>query len=175
MFASQRIALVVSCGLAFGSFGVAAHAQTAAQQLPAGTTLSAPPPGSVPVTNPANAASAPASGAQMVSGVTGATTAATPGALGENGLPSIDNATPGNVAGLLSYCVHKKYTDTTTSRSVARKLAKRADVKNDQNYSLGGQGLLANGTTTPFDISTLSKSKRVKLCSDLTKKGQGLQ
>ncbi|MFT8720529.1 DUF2501 domain-containing protein [Acetobacter sp.] len=174
MSASRYIALAVTCGLTIGSFG-AAHAQTAAQQLPAGTTLSAPPPGSIPVTDPAHPASAPTQGAQVIKDVTGATTSATPGSLGENGLPSIDNATPGNVAGLLSYCVHKNYTSGTTPRSVARKLAKRADVKTDQNYSLGGQGLLANGTTTPFDISTLDKSKRVKLCSDLTKKGQSLQ
>ncbi|AQS86060.1 MAG: DUF2501 domain-containing protein [Acetobacter aceti] len=174
MFASRHIALVASFGMALASVGVA-QAQTAAQQLPAGTTLSTAPNGALPVTNPANAASAPTEGAQMVKGITGATTAATPGALGENGLPSIDNATPGNVAGLLSYCIHKKYVNGTTSRSVARKLAKRADVKNDQNYSLGGQGLLSNATSTPFDISTLDKSKRVKLCSDLTKKGQELQ
>ncbi|GBR03139.1 hypothetical protein AA21952_0968 [Acetobacter oeni LMG 21952] len=111
----------------------------------------------------------------MVHGVTGADTAGTPGAVGAGGMPSIDNAGTGNVAGLLSYCVDKKYTPGTTPRTVARKLAERPDVKNDQAYSLGGQGLLQNGTSTPFDISTLKKSQRVKLCSDLTKKGQSLQ
>lgn len=173
MLGNRTLALVATTGLAFASIG-AAHAQTAAQQIPAGTTMSAPPPGGIPVTNPADQASAPTQGAQVVHGITGATTAATPGALGENGLPPIDNATPGNVAGLLSYCIHKDYTSGTTPRSVARKLAKRADVKSDQAYSLGGQGLLTNGTSTPFDVSTLKKSQRVKLCSDLTKKGQSL-
>ncbi|NHO32870.1 DUF2501 domain-containing protein [Acetobacter fallax] len=172
MFGSRQLALLATCGLVLSSAGVA-YAQTS-QQLPAGTTLSAPPPGSIPVTNPADAASAPSQGAQMVHGVTGAATSATPGALNEGGMPSIDSASPGNVAGLLSYCIHKKYVYGTTPRSVARGLAKRQDVKNDQAYSLGGQGLLQNGSSTPFDISTLNKSQRVKLCSDLTKKGQTL-
>lgn len=130
--------------------------------------------GSVPVTDPADKASAPAQGVQMVQGVTGAATAGTPGALGENGLPPITEASAGNVAGLLSYCIQKQYVYGTTSRTVGRDLAKRADVKNDQGYSLGGQGLLQNGTSTPFDISTLDKSARVKLCSDLTHRGQEL-
>ncbi len=174
MFGSRQLALLASCGLVVASFG-AAHAQTT-QSVPAGTTLPAAPPGSVPVTNPADAASAPTSpGAQIVNGVTGASTAATPGAVGAGGMPSIDNASTGNVAGLLYYCVNKKYTYGTTTRSVGRALAKRQDVKNDQGYSLGGQGLLQNGTSTPFDISTLDKSRRVKLCSDLTKKGQTME
>lgn len=174
MKVSYYLALFVSCGLVAGTLD-AARAQSVAEQLPAGTTLSTAPAGAVPVTNPLHSAAAPTSGVQMVKGVTGATTASTPGAVGEGGLPSLDHATPGNVAGLVSYCVHKKYTPGTTARSVGRALAKRDDVKSDQNYSLGGQGLLANDTSKPFDIATLSKSKRVMLCSDLVKKGQSLQ
>lgn len=151
-----------------------AQAQTQTVQVPVGTTLPTAPSGAIPVTNPANAASAPTKGAQLVTGVTGATTAATPGALAEAGLPSIAQASPGNVAGLLSYCVRKDYVSGTTARSVARTLAERADVKHDENYSLGGQGLLQNATSKPFDIASLGQSARVKLCSDLVKKGQSL-
>ncbi|GBQ25208.1 hypothetical protein AA12717_2004 [Gluconacetobacter sacchari DSM 12717] len=172
MLKGRFVAFAVSCGLVVSG---AAHAQSAAAQLPAGTTLSTPPAGSVPVASPADPASNPATrGTQIVKGVTGTTTAATPGVLGENGLPSLASANAGNVAGLLSYCIHKKLVYGTTSRSTARALAKRDDVKNDQFYSVGGQGLLETGTSTPFDISTLDRSKRVELCSDLVKKGQSL-
>lgn len=173
MFGSKQFALLASCGLILASVGTAG-AQTT-QPIPSGTTFSAPPVGSVPVTNPADAASAPSHGAQIVNGVTGASTTSTPGALGAGARPTIEHATAGNVAGLLAYCINKQYVYGTTPRSVARKLAKRADVKNDPAYSLGGQGLLVNGTTTPFDISTLDQSQRVKVCSDLTKKGQTLR
>ncbi|GAN71437.1 DUF2501 domain-containing protein [Acetobacter syzygii] len=159
--------------LALGGVHVA-QAQTVAAELPAGTTTPTPPPGALLATNPANPASAPTNGAQIINNVTGTTTATTPGALGENGLPDITHASAGNVAGLLTYCIHKNYVSGTTPRSVARTLAKRPDVKNDPHYSIGGQGLLQNGTSTPFDVATLDQSARVKLCSDLTKKGQSL-
>ncbi|WP_246375823.1 DUF2501 domain-containing protein [Gluconacetobacter takamatsuzukensis] len=167
-------AFALSCGVAFSAVG-AAHAQGAPAQVPAGTTLSTQPVGSVPVTSPADPASNPATqGAQVVNGVTGSTTAATPGVLGTNGLPTLASAGPGNVAGLVTYCIHKKLVYGTTARSTARALAKRDDVKNDQFYSVGGQGLLQTGSSTPFDIATLDRSKRVELCSDLVKKGQSL-
>lgn len=168
------LAFALSGGLVLSAVG-GAQAQSAAGQLPAGTTLSTQPAGSVPVTSPADPASNPATqGTQIVNGVTGSTTAATPGALGTDGLPTLASAGAGNVAGLLSYCIHKKLVYGTTARSTARALAKRDDVKNDQFYSVGGQGLLQTGTSTPFDIATLDKSKRVELCSDLVKKGQSL-
>ncbi|MBO1359175.1 DUF2501 domain-containing protein [Acetobacter sacchari] len=174
MLKTQYIALGAACGLAFSAIG-AAHAQSAAAQLPAGTVLSTQPAGSVPVTAPADPASNLATkGTQIVKGVTGSATSATPGALDENGLPSLSSASTGNVTGLLSYCISKKLVNSTTARSTARNLAKRDDVKSDQGYSIGGQGLLQNGSSTPFDISTLNKSKRVELCSDLVKKGQSL-
>lgn len=166
--------LIASTFIAALSGAGIAQAQTVAAELPPGTTTPTPPPGALLATNPANPASAPTQGTQVINNVTGTITAATPGALGENGLPSIDHASTGNVAGLLSYCINKNYTSGTTSRSVARALAQRPDVKNDPHYSIGGQGLLQNGTTTPFDVATLGQSERVKLCSDLTKKGQSL-
>ncbi|MFT8420595.1 MAG: DUF2501 domain-containing protein [Gluconacetobacter sp.] len=174
MLMNRFSALAVSCGLAFSVVG-AAQAQGVPEQVPAGTTLSTPPAGSVPVTSPVDPASNPATqGAQIVNGVTGSTTAATPGVLGENGLPTLASASAGNVAGLVTYCIHKKLVYGTTARTTARALVKRDDVKNDQFYSVGGQGLLQTGTSTPFDISTLGRSKRVELCSDLVKKGQSL-
>ncbi|PHY95502.1 DUF2501 domain-containing protein [Acetobacter pomorum] len=173
MFFTQKTIMAASCILGLSAASMA-HAQNMPVRIPTGTTFPAAPSGALPVTDPAHPASAPTEGAQLVGNVSGTSTTSTPGVLGEGGLPSIENTSTGNVAGLLSYCVHKNYASGTTPRSVARNLSKRPDVRNDQGYSLGGQGLLQNGTSKPFDIATLDLSKRVKLCSDLTKKGQSL-
>lgn len=173
MFSTKKTIMAASCILGLSAASMA-HAQNTSSPLPAGTTFPTAPADALPVTDPAHPASAPTNGAQVVGNVSGTSTTATPGVLGEGGLPSIENASTGNVAGLLSYCVHKNYASGTTPRSVARNLSKRPDVRNDQGYSLGGQGLLQNSTSKPFDIATLELSKRVKLCSDLTKKGQSL-
>lgn len=172
LFSKQTVVLSVLI-LSLGSVN-ATQAQTIAAELPPGTTTPTPPPGALPATNPANPDSAPTQGAQIINNVTGTITAATPGALEENDLPSMNQAGAGNVAGLLAYCIHKNYVYGTTSRSVARTLAKQQTVQKDPYYSIGGQGLLQNGTTTPFDIATLATPERVKLCSALTKKGQTL-
>ncbi|MDG6095443.1 DUF2501 domain-containing protein [Acetobacter sp. AN02] len=128
----------------------------------------------VVVPTPGTSPSVPTQGHQVVGGVAGVSTAASPGMTNDGGLPSIDNASKGNVAGLLSYCVHKRILNDTTTRVTGRTLAKAKDVKSDPGYSLGGQGLLQNDTPTPFKISTLDKSKQVELCSQIVKKGQSM-
>ena len=138
--------LTAICGAAFASASVAG-AQSVVTQAPA------------PVTSP----SVPTDGHQVISGVDGVSTAASPAMTNDGGLPSIDSASKGNVAGLLSYCVHKKILNDTTTRVTARKLAHDSDVKTDQGYSLGGQGLLENGPTTPVKLSTLTVSKQTEL------------
>ncbi|GAN55803.1 DUF2501 domain-containing protein [Tanticharoenia sakaeratensis] len=170
MFRPRSLALAATCAFAFGG---AALAQTtvpsAAQQLPSGTTTSIVPPGGVAVgTAPAS------SGAQVIRGVTGVSTPATQGALDANGLPPVDTASIGNVAGVVSYCVHHHLATDTTARHVGRTLAKRSDVKSDQGYSIGGQGLLQNGTSQPFDITSLDTNKKTMLCSEVVKRGQTL-
>lgn len=150
---------------AFAALGLAFSGAAVAQ--------TAPQPGQ-PIVPPGTQAVITPNHVQAVGGINGVATAATPGTLGENGMPSIDSAQAGNVAGLTSYCIHKKLSLGTAPRSASRTLAKRSDVQNDQYYSLGGRGLLQTSTNTPFDISTLPKDKQVLVCRDLFKKAQSL-
>ena len=168
MISNKYFGVAAACGLAFAGVS-AAHAQTTTPSAPNAAVVVPV----VPVTTPNGHLAGPTQGAQVVGGVSGVVTASTPGTLGMDGLPSIDNAQAGNIAGVLTYCDHRKLVLGTTPRSVARRLASRSDVKNDQFYSLGGRGLLQNGTATPFDISTLPKDKQVLVCQALIKKGQG--
>ncbi|WP_246091370.1 DUF2501 domain-containing protein [Swingsia samuiensis] len=174
---NKYYALVAALGFAVSG---AAYAQTAS--VPAGvvqkTVNGNGPAILVPETGHVVAAGSQAvvNGQQKVQAVSinGVATAATPGALGNDGLPSIANAQVGNVAGLTAYCVHKKLVHGTAPRVASRKLAHRPDVIADQYYSLGGRGLLQTATNTPFDISSLPKDKKVLLCVSLVQKAQGL-
>ncbi|GAC86426.1 hypothetical protein Gbth_025_040 [Gluconobacter thailandicus F149-1 = NBRC 100600] len=158
MNTNKYFAAFAALGLAFSGAAVAQTAPQPGQPIV--------PPGTQAVITPNHV--------QAVGGLNGIATAATPGTLGDNGMPSIDNAQAGNVAGLTSYCIHKKLSLGTGPRSASRNLAKRADVQNDQYYSLGGRGLLQTSSNTPFDISTLPKDKQVLVCRDLFKKAQSL-
>ncbi|KXV24105.1 hypothetical protein [Gluconobacter japonicus] len=158
MNTNKYFAAFAALGLAFSGAAVAQTAPQPGQPIV--------PPGTQAVITPNHV--------QAVGGINGVATAATPGTLGENGMPSLDNAQAGNVAGLTSYCIHNKLSLGTAPRSASRTLAKRPDVQNDQYYSLGGRGLLQTSTNTPFDISTLPKDKQVLVCRDLFKKAQSL-
>lgn len=155
MFSTKKTIMAASCILGLSAAGMA-HAQNTPSSLPAGTTFPTAPADALPVTDPAHPASAPTNGAQVVGNVSGTSTTATPGVLGEGGLPSIENASTGNVAGLLSYCVHKNYASGTTPRSVARNLSKRPDVRNDQGYSLGGKDCCKTVHPNPLILPRLS-------------------
>ncbi|UYH50954.1 DUF2501 domain-containing protein [Candidatus Kirkpatrickella diaphorinae] len=168
----------LSCA-AIGALVVAhgANAQTVVQANPSvapGVQSNAVPSGSVPVMRQQGAAVAPGK-MQVVGGKNLSNTVLTaksPGVLGSDGLPDITSAGPGNVAGLLAYCVQNKIGSRGMTRVVGHALAKRGDVQSDQFYSLGGQGLLQTASAETFDVSTLSKSSRVKLCTDLAIRGK---
>lgn len=155
-----------------------AFAQMAVQTNPTampGMQSQAVPTGSIPVMRQAGAAVAPGK-MQVVGGKNLSNTVLTaksPGVLGSDGLPDITSAGPGNVAGLLAYCVQNKIGSRGLTRVVGNSLSKRGDVQSDQFYSLGGQGLLQTASTETFDVSTLSRSSRVKLCTELAVRGKG--
>ena len=173
MFSRHCLGLTALCSLVF--VGATAYAQQApVPSVAPGTQSTVMPAGSIPVQRPG----APQASATMMQAVGGSavsnavSTAATPGVLDTYGLPSLDSAKAGNLAGLASYCVRKHLVHGTTLRVVGRTLAKRPDVKNDQYYSLGGQGLLQTSTNVPFDVSTLDLSHRTQLCAQVGQRGQ---
>lgn len=116
-----------------------------------------------------NPASTPTVGTQSVPRFQMIDTAQTPDTLDQFGLPAIDHAGPGNVAGMMAYCVSNHLAGGTTARVVGRKLAARADVRTDPYYSLGGQGLLQR-TGNPFNVNTLDRDHRAELCAQLTQR-----
>ncbi|GBQ90344.1 DUF2501 domain-containing protein [Asaia krungthepensis] len=167
------LGLTALCSLAYA--GATAHAQQAPMPaVPPGTQSTVMPAGSIPV----HRDGAPTANNGMMQAVGGpevsntVATAKTPGVLDTYGLPSLDSARAGNLAGLASYCVRNHLVHGTTLRVVGRKLAKRPDVKNDQYYSLGGQGLIQTSTNVPFDVSSLDLSHRTQLCAQVGQRGQ---
>ncbi|GBQ24458.1 hypothetical protein AA0472_1431 [Acetobacter estunensis NRIC 0472] len=79
--------------------------------------------------------------------------------------PSVDNASVGNVAGLMYYCYAHGIDDDTTVRSVGRSLAKRDDVKGDPAYPAGGVGRLTTAAGQMTDLSTLPDDVRTATCA----------
>ncbi len=162
MISNKYFAVLAAAGLTISGAAVAQTIPPIPQSSP------------VPTVVPGTQATLPSASLQAVAGGKNVLTAATPGVLDADGLPSIENAQAGNVAGITYYCVHHKLVLGTSPIVASRMLAKRSDVKNDQFYSLGGKGLLQMAGGNVFDISTLSKDKRVMTCNDLIKKAQSL-
>ncbi|WP_122038334.1 DUF2501 domain-containing protein [Asaia bogorensis] len=173
MLSRLCLGLTAVAGLTFA--GASAHAQQApVPSVAPGTQSTVMPAGSIPV----HRDGAPDAASHVMQAVGGSgvsntvATASTPGVLDHYGLPSLDAAKAGNLAGLASYCVRNHLVHGNTLRVVGRKLAKRPDVQNDQYYSLGGQGLLQSNTNVPFDVSTLDLSHRTQLCAQVRQRGQ---
>lgn len=95
-------------------------------------------------------ATAPAS-AQSLNDLSGALGAAT----GGGGLPSVEQASPSNLAGVLQYCVENKYLgsgDASTGSSVLGKLTGSGQAKEDSGFMAGSKGLLDTGGGENFGL-----------------------
>lgn len=102
-----------------------------------------------------------------------ATTAA-PGVLDYDGIPTVEHASPANVAGLMAYCYSHKLVTDTTVRSLGRKLAARKGVATNPAYAWGGTGQLELGGKTMFDVTTLNRDQRAAVCSRSALRGPDL-
>jgi len=147
----------------------AAHAQSRLDQVPTGSVL---------LYRPENTAQVVSAAPQTTSGVQ---IVRNTGGIGSGTVthPEYSPANPGtlsngNIAGLLAYCVRSGTLDDTTTRHIARVLATRQDVREDQNYSLGGQGLIRNQSPNPIDLATMTVSQRTATCSTLTSRGHAI-
>lgn len=97
---------------------------------------------------------------------------ATSGVLDHDGVPTVDSATAGNIAGLMYYCYARGIDDDTTVRSLGRSLAKRGDVQSDATYPSGGAGLLLVGSGGRLlDLNTLGKDQRTATCAHAAQRG----
>ena len=145
----RHVALLAACGLAFAG---AAHAQTALNTVPAPAAI---------VPTATLGSEAPMTASNAASGV-----------LDHDGVPTVDNATAGNIAGLMYYCYARGIDDDTTVRSLGRSLAKRGDVQSDATYPSGGAGLLLVGSGGRLlDLNTLGKDQRTATCAHAAQRG----
>lgn len=85
--------------------------------------------------------------------------------------PTVDNASVGNIAGLMYYCHAHDIVDDTTVRSLGRSLAKRADVKNDPAYATGGIGQLMVGANQMVDLTAAEGDVRTASCAHAAQRG----
>ncbi|MGD9509199.1 MAG: hypothetical protein AB7X49_11680, partial [Geminicoccaceae bacterium] len=73
------------------------------------------------------AAPAPAQTLNDLSGALGGAKSGGLGALGDGGLPSVDQASTGNLAGVLQYCIENNYLGGGDASSVEQSLLGKAD------------------------------------------------
>ncbi|MBO1323554.1 hypothetical protein K2X14_00090 [Acetobacter sp. TBRC 12305] len=85
--------------------------------------------------------------------------------------PTVDNASVGNIAGLMYYCYAHDIDDDTTVRSLGRSLAKRSDVTSDPTYGMGGAGLLSVGTDQTVDLNKADSDIRTATCAHAAQRG----
>ncbi len=117
--------------------------------------------------------SAPTARAQLPGGLNGLT-----GGLG-GGLPSVNQADPSNIAGLLQYCVQNNYQSSATAGTTqSGLLAKIPGVQQSSDYTAGSSGLLQTGNGKSFDLGSVTgdlKSQVAnKVCDAVLQHAQSL-
>jgi hypothetical protein len=96
----------------------------------------------------------------------------TGGALGglTGGLPSVSQASPGNTAGVLQYCVRNNLVSgsaaTSVKDSVVSKVTGSGQGANDSGFKAGNNGLLQTGNGQSFSLSGSGVKEQVthKVC-----------
>jgi hypothetical protein len=78
------------------------------------------------------------------------------GLLGGAGIPSVDHASPTNVAGVLQYCIQNKYVSgggaSSVKESLMSKLTGSGKSTNDSAYTEGSNGLLQTGNSQNYSL-----------------------
>lgn len=92
------------------------------------------------------------------------------GALGGLSLPAISGDSAGNAAGVLEYCVKRKYLSGDAVASVKDKLLSRygvggsGEAQQDAGYQSGLQGVLQGGDGKSFNLDSVSGKVKDKAC-----------
>jgi hypothetical protein len=102
------------------------------------------------------------------------------GALGGGQLPAVDQASTGNLAGVLQYCVKNNYLGGTDVSSVEQSLPGKAGgsgtVQKDQGFMSGSNGLLETGGGEGFSLGGdgLQKTVTDQVCDLVLEHAQSL-
>lgn len=92
------------------------------------------------------------------------------GALGGLSLPAVSGNTAGNAAGVLQYCVQRKYLSADAVSSVKDKLLSRYGLGGAQkaeestDYKSGAMGLLKGDGGKSFNLESVSGKLKDKAC-----------
>ena len=117
--------------------------------------------------------STPTARAQLPGALNGLT-----GGLG-TGLPSVNQADPSNIAGLLQYCVQNNYLSSATAGTTqSGLLAKIPGAQQSSDYTAGSSGLLQTGNGNSFDLRSvtgdLKSQVAKKVCDAVLQHAQSL-
>lgn len=116
---------------------------------------------------------APAARAQLPGGLNNLTGGLT------GGIPSVSQADPSNIAGLLQYCVQNNYlSGATAGTTESSLLAKVPGAQQSPDYTSGSQGLLQTGGGKSFNLGSLTGDMKSqiadKVCDEVLKHAQSL-
>lgn len=95
------------------------------------------------------------------------------------GLPSVSQADPSNIAGLLQYCVQNNYlSGATAGTTESSLLAKIPGAQQSSDYTAGSSGLLQTGNGKSFNLGSLTGDLKsqiaTKVCDEVLKHAQSL-
>ncbi len=82
------------------------------------------------------------------------------------GLPSVNQADPSNIAGLLQYCVQNNYLSSATAGAAqSGLLAKIPGAQQSSDYTAGSSGLLQTGNGKSFDLGSVTGDLKSQVAS----------
>ena len=104
------------------------------------------------------------------------------GALGglTGGVPSVTQASPGNIAGVLQYCVRNNYlsggTATSVKDSLVGKMSGSGQATHDPGFQSGNKGLLQTGDGQSFGLGGSGIKQQVthKVCDEVLQHAKSL-
>jgi hypothetical protein len=99
------------------------------------------------------------------------------GAAGGGGMPSVGQARPGNMAGVLQYCIQNKYVGGGGAASVKESLlGKVTGRSNDSGYRDGSSGLLQTGEGQRYSLGGDGIKAQItqKLCDQVLQHAKSL-
>ena len=117
--------------------------------------------------------------AQSLKDLSGALGGATGGAGALGTLPSVDQASPSNIAGVLQYCVKNNYlggADKAAGGSLVGKLTGSGHAAKDSGFTSGSKGLLETGGGDSFGLGGDGLQAKItdQVCDLVLKHAQSL-
>ena len=90
------------------------------------------------------------------------------------GAPNISSISPGNAAGLLSYCVKNKYLPESNANSVVNGLLKKPGARSSSAFAAGQKGQIMNAGSAPVAMTEIPHEFQSRACNAVLKKGRSL-